>query len=528
MKRFFASMLILALLLGMTGGASAFSWEKPAEPTAEEIGYAIEVVKCTLHTGAAGTFYYQADDSAAAVNGADVYWAVKLTVDGPSDQVASTAYADVTFTGLDDALSDAKKIPLSGLEDGVYYFMPAGESGSFQKIDTILASNHPSPVQATRCLDTETAQVSARVYSERNLDEAFNVGDYDVRIRPFLPELRHETPASSLCYLRQDNYVAEDGKKEYVDTDYEWLANYPNFKFDKDNGFVDLYKNTSGNTWNPNRQFRFSVTSNGWTFNPKLAYTYEHIFVIGGYPFILKVEKETKYTALDFALTVYEMMQSKLNDIKNDKGEHIPGLTVSLDLTAYETPVYQDYGFVVVSSSDGMLSYVLTFSAPNYNWNAPGNGIRVEHYHSSYSSIESELRKLITFYQAAQPPYSPGTGPAIAQFVLSSSGQVQAVLTSEAEWTEYFAKEIKESEGSSSGTVFELEAQCPRFLNDTGAYIDLLSWLDEGNPGNIIEAIEAREMYMTTENLWNALGYAYYFEDSASWTASTVPIITMS
>ena len=50
-------------------------------------------------------------------------------------------------------------------------------------------------------------------------------------------------------------------------------------------------------------------------------------------------------------------------------------------------------------------------------------------------------------------------------------------------------------------------------------------WLDEGEIDSIYEAIEAGEMYMTDENLWEALGYAYRFEDSVSWQASTVPII---
>lgn len=57
------------------------------------------------------------------------------------------------------------------------------------------------------------------------------------------------------------------------------------------------------------------------------------------------------------------------------------------------------------------------------------------------------------------------------------------------------------------------------------AIFDLMAWLDEGEIDSIYEAIEAGEMYMTDENLWEALGYAYRFEDSVSWQASTVPII---
>ena len=74
MKRLIAFILVVALALCFAGSASAFSWEKPAQPTPEELGYSIDVLKCTLVTGAAGSYYYNVDDNAAAVNGADVYW----------------------------------------------------------------------------------------------------------------------------------------------------------------------------------------------------------------------------------------------------------------------------------------------------------------------------------------------------------------------------------------------------------------------------------------------------------------------
>ena len=127
MKRLLAFILLVAMALAFAGSASAFSWEKPAQPTPEEIGYSIQVIKCTLVTGEAGSYYYNLDDNAVAVNGADVYWAVKLTVDGPADLIQSTAYADVEISGL--GLSSFKAIPLSGLDSGVYYFMPSGAGG---------------------------------------------------------------------------------------------------------------------------------------------------------------------------------------------------------------------------------------------------------------------------------------------------------------------------------------------------------------------------------------------------------------
>lgn len=131
MKRLLAFILVVAMALAFAGSASAFSWEKPAQPTPEKIGYSIDVLKCTLVTGEAGSSYYNVDDNAVAVNGADVYWAVKLTVDNPSNQIKSTAYADVEISGL--GLSSVKAIPLSGLDSGVYYFMPSGAGGYFQE-----------------------------------------------------------------------------------------------------------------------------------------------------------------------------------------------------------------------------------------------------------------------------------------------------------------------------------------------------------------------------------------------------------
>ncbi len=115
MKRLLAFVFVVTLAFSFAGSASAFSWEKPAQPTPEKIGYSIDVLKCTLVTGAAGSYYYNVDDNAVAVNGADVYWAVKLTVDGPSDLIQSTAYADVEISGL--GLSSVKAIPLSGLDE---------------------------------------------------------------------------------------------------------------------------------------------------------------------------------------------------------------------------------------------------------------------------------------------------------------------------------------------------------------------------------------------------------------------------
>ena len=532
MKRLLAFILVVAMALAFAGSASAFSWEKPAQPTPEKIGYSIDVLKCTLVTGEAGSSYYNVDDNAVAVNGADVYWAVKLTVDNPSNQIKSTAYADVEISGL--GLSSVKEIPLKGLDSGVYYFIPSGAGGYFQDIETILANGGRSPVQATRCTDTQTAKVTAQVYSERVLGEAFNVGDYDVQVRPFLTELKYEAPDSQNCYLRQDD---KENGKIYNDTDnqavlekYKATGNKPSPAAEAaaNNSFLDVYNKD----WNPAKQFRITLPDKGWNYSlQNKNYVYEHIFVIGGYPCIIPATNGASYNAKDLAYMVYEILQSKLGSIRNAKGQTIPGLSVKLDTTEYKSQSLVILDTVAGSflRADDLRSLVFTFSAdPGYDWGASGNNIPVMHYHASYENDESKQTKLVTFYQAANPV---GTGPAIAQFVLNGDRQVQAVITSEAQWNEYFAaylqgdNDLEKPDSVTDGTYLRVVDQRPTFLGDMDAIFDLMAWLDEGEIDSIYEAIEAGEMYMTDENLWEALGYAYRFEDSVSWQASTVPII---
>lgn len=485
MKRLLAFVFVVTLAFSFAGSASAFSWEKPAQPTPEEIGYSIDVLKCTLVTGAAGSYYYNVDDNAVAVNGADVYWAVKLTVDGPADLIQSTAYADVEISGL--AMSSVKSVPLNALDDGVYYFIPSA-GDYFQKIDTIIANGVHSPVQATRCTDTQTARVTAQVYSERVLGEAFNVGDYDVRLHPLYTEIKNKAKEeNSSPYIAQGSdedkncyyYTAEGGE--------ELIAAYEEY--------------------NPNNQFWFHKDNNMWaSMSPQIL---QQIFEVGGCYYIAgELRYGEKITITREPFEAWLQDPNTLRSIKNAKGETIPGLSVNS-----KTVKYKD------KKDEEKTAHVYTFSStdPSYNWDEPGNNIVIHNYQGTYPGKESERTMLVTFYQAARSPLAPGSGPAIAQFVLNGDRQVQAVLTSETAWKEYFANAKQE------GNAWAV--QCPNFLGDMDAIFDLMAWLDEGEIDSIYEAIEAGEMYMTDENLWEALGYAYRFEDSVSWQASTVPII---
>ena len=486
MKRLLAFVFVVTLAFSFAGSASAFSWEKPAPPDPEKIGYSIDVLKCTLVTGAAGSYYYNMDDNAAAVNGADVYWAVKLTVEGPSDLIRSTAYADVEISGL--AMSSVKAIPLNALDDGVYYFIPSA-GDYFQKIDTIIANGVHSPVQATRCTDTQTARVTAQVYSERVLGEAFNVGDYDVRLHPLYKEMKDRVKEKNVT-----PYIVQGGEDE-EDCYY--------FVSEGGEEVIEAYNEEHDPDYNPNRQFWFHESIN-WTNSMKDIYL--QILEVGGYSLVIRANpnETVKFTPDQFESWITD--PNTLANIKNANGESIPGLSVG-------EPIQ-----ITIEPPGERTVYVYKFSAAvGYNWDTPGNNIVVHHYAASYPTDESERTMLVTFYQAARSPLAPGSGPAIAQFVLNGDRQVQAVLTSEAAWNEYFANAKQE------GNAWAV--QCPNFLGDMDAIFDLMAWLDDGEIDSIFKAIEAGEMYMTDENLWEALGYAYRFEDSVSWEASTVPII---
>lgn len=489
MKRLLAFVFVVTLAFSFAGSASAFSWEKPAPPDPEKIGYSIDVLKCTLVTGAAGSYYYNVDDNAVAVNGADVYWAVKLTVDGPSDLIRSTAYADVEISGL--GLTSIKAIPLNALDDGVYYFIPSA-GDYFQKIDTIIANGVHSPVQATRCTDTQTARVTAQVYSERVLGEAFNVGDYDVRLHPLYTEIKNKAKEkNSSPYIAQGS---DEDKNCYYYTD------------EGGEELIDAYNN-----YNPNNQFWFHKDNNSWA--SMSSQILQQIFEVGGCYYIageLRYGETIKITREPFETWLQD--PNTLRSIKNANGETIPGLSVKIEEVEYCPDENKP--------EEKKTVHVYTFSAADgYDWNADGNNIVIHNYQGTYPGKESERTMLVTFYQAARSPLAPGSGPAIAQFVLGSDRQVRAVLTSEAAWKEYFDKANVEQSGNA------WYAQCPNFLGDMDAIFDLMAWLDEGEIDSIYEAIEAGEMYMTDENLWEALGYAYRFEDSVSWQASTVPII---
>lgn len=183
MKKLFAIVLATVLVLGIASSALAFTWNQ-APTTSDAFGYKVEVVKFTRSTGALGSGNYNADANATAVNGADVYYAIKLTVpDLAADNATrENAKATVKFTAIAGGYSYSG-LDISGLSAGIYYYTnpstaPADNGATAFK--TISELGNVSPVYASKCQDTDTAQVYAKVVSERPLDQEFKAGSYYV------------------------------------------------------------------------------------------------------------------------------------------------------------------------------------------------------------------------------------------------------------------------------------------------------------------------------------------------------------
>ena len=189
MKKIFAIALAVVMVLSIASVASAYSWLKPAETTTDDtnFGYAIDVIKFTRSTAGLGSSYFNADDAATAVNGADVYYAIQLVVNNPSDAVKAVAKATINFTAIEGY--GKEYTPVVPTANGVYYYAAptrAYAQGNFELINYFvennLAMSHTAetPVFAVRCLDTATAKVAAKVEAKRDLTKAFYVGEYGI------------------------------------------------------------------------------------------------------------------------------------------------------------------------------------------------------------------------------------------------------------------------------------------------------------------------------------------------------------
>ena len=175
MKKIFAIALAVVMVLSIASVAGAFNWSKPAAP-AEPFGYSVDVIKFTRSTGELGSSYFNADDAATAVNGADVYYAIKLVVPdlAADNKIRENAKVSVSITAL-DGVKDMPATSLANSSAGIYYYGNINGQYAFYSIkdfkQNALGMNHTAetPVFAARCLDTATAKVSAKVTSKPDL-----------------------------------------------------------------------------------------------------------------------------------------------------------------------------------------------------------------------------------------------------------------------------------------------------------------------------------------------------------------------
>ena len=187
MKKILSIALAVVMVLSIASVAAAFNWG-PAASSGDSFGYGIDVIKFTRSTGEIGSSYFNADDAATAVNGADVYFAIKLTVPDLPATNGIRANAEVEIDATAISGFDGGTYDISDLGKGTYYYMEdaPGLADGFYLIDAFVANARwmnfvsETPVFARYCLDTDTAEVYAEVTSDRPLGRWFTVGGYDI------------------------------------------------------------------------------------------------------------------------------------------------------------------------------------------------------------------------------------------------------------------------------------------------------------------------------------------------------------
>ena len=187
MKKILSIALAVVMVLSIASVAAAFNWG-PAASSGDSFGYGIDVIKYTRSTGEIGSSYFNADDAATAVNGADVYFAIKLTVPDLPASNGIRANAEVKIDATAISGFDGGTYDISDLGKGTYYYMEdaPGLADGFYLIDAFVANARwmnfvsETPVFARYCLDTDTAEVYAEVTSDRPLGRWFTVGGYDI------------------------------------------------------------------------------------------------------------------------------------------------------------------------------------------------------------------------------------------------------------------------------------------------------------------------------------------------------------
>jgi len=194
MKKLLSIVLAVVMVLGVTASAMAFNWAKPATTDTTKFGFEIDVIKFTRSTAALGSSQFNKDDNATAVNGADVYYAIKLVVDDPDADVDAVVESEVSFTAVGPGGTiKIANADLRGIPDGIYYLdvnaAIVTPNPLYLPIEAFIANQThnmvaETPVIAAVCADTDTAKVTAKVTAKTPIPTTTDLkcGDYEIQI----------------------------------------------------------------------------------------------------------------------------------------------------------------------------------------------------------------------------------------------------------------------------------------------------------------------------------------------------------